>query len=141
MKKYSLYFLAFFSFLIIELGCEKEKVSLADVLDFSYSSCDGTSSFEQYIKYRFIDDSTIGFEHRQLVNCGMDSCNIKIENKENNISIQILDYGNDANCICPVIIRYKVTHLKKGNTYMFVFKQHDQTVHECSITFNENLSG
>ncbi|GHT03420.1 hypothetical protein AGMMS49525_08460 [Bacteroidia bacterium] len=110
------------------------------ISDISYSSCKNELVLEEYIKYYAANDSTLRFEHKQLFNCAMDSCAVKMEPTTEGVVIDVLDYGNSANCICPVIVNYDITSLKEGNTYLFTFRRHAQELHTSTITFTANIN-
>jgi hypothetical protein len=125
-------------------GCEKEDTADTErnnnvsVSNISYSLCDNTLSSNEYIKYYAVNDSTLGFEHKQIVNCILDSCNVKLEYENDEIVIDVYDYGDDSNCLCPVKINYEIRNLKKNNSYSFTFKRHSLVLHKCKITFTLN---
>jgi hypothetical protein len=108
------------------------------VSNITYSSCDNALPHNEYIRHYAVNDSTLGVEHKLMANCAFESCDIKLGYEKGETIVDLYDYGNESNCLCPVIIRYEIRNLEKNNTYPFIFKRHALELHQCEITFASN---
>ena len=92
------------------------------------------------IKYTTLNNQTLQIEQWLVINCCCERISVEMLSNENDIVIDVCDYGNQCNCPCQGNVSYNVSGLQKGTTYSFTFKRNDDVRYTTSITFTDGLN-
>ncbi|MDR1740173.1 MAG: hypothetical protein LBR45_05395 [Bacteroidales bacterium] len=126
-------------------GDENSYAGKLTLNNVKYSLCNTQSKTlntlkENYIKFTAIDDKTLRIEQGLTINCCCDSITANLSQTEQNIVVDVYDYGNDCNCVCLGTIAYEVSCLQTNSTYTFTFKQSNNVIYTASIKFHTQLN-
>jgi len=125
---------------------EKENILSLDKV--AYSLCENQNKLnsvqesvplQEYISYRTIDSHTLRIKQGLIINCCCDSITVKMSSNNNEIIVDVYDYGNTCNCICSGLVNYDITGLQEKTTYSFIFKQNNNIHYTASIKFMNGL--
>ncbi|MDR0559680.1 MAG: hypothetical protein LBG92_05885 [Prevotellaceae bacterium] len=59
--------------------------------------------------------------------------------KNNNIVIDVYDYGIGCNCLCTGLVNYNITGLEENREYLFTFKRNGTVCYSANIKFTANV--
>ena len=123
---------------------ENEKSPLLDSVTYLLCNSDSyaqqnLASLQEYIKYTAINQ-TLQIEQGLIINCCSDSISVQVLSEENNIVVNVYDYGNQCNCPCSGLVNYDITNLQEKVTYFFTFKRNNFVRYTTSITFATDLN-
>jgi hypothetical protein len=148
MKKIFLKLMIIPLLLIVAVGfasCGDKAPNKSIIKEVIYSLCDiqkntVSSLQENYIKFTAVDNKTLQIEHGLTINCCCDSITIKSSQEQEDIVINVSDYGSECNCPCLGTVTYDVSDLQINTIYTFTFKRWEDTFYTTEITFNTELN-
>jgi len=125
---------------------EKGNIPLLDKV--AYSLCENQNELrslqesgplQEYITYTTIDSRTLRIKQGLIINCCCDSISVKMSSNNNEIIVDVYDYGNTCNCICSGLVNYDIADLQEKTTYSFIFKRNNNIHYTASIKFMNGL--
>ena len=105
------------------------------------SSCENVDkstyrmSESEYFKFSAINNNTLKVEHKFFMNCCTEDIGLKIDSKENNITINLTDADGDCNCVCPKVASCEIVNLQVNNKYKFIFFRNAQEYYTIELFF------
>jgi len=134
---------------ISNVNCQKMgKENILSLDKVAYSTCENQNELrsvqesdplQEYISYKTIDSHTLRIKQGLVINCCCDSISVKISSNNNEIIVDVYDYGNTCNCICSGLVNYDITGLQEKTTYSFIFKQNNNIHYTSNIEFASGL--